>query len=244
VKQIFFVWVLILVVFLSGCGGSKILKDTAAEKKDADQANIGYLVHYDEIDRDGQSFQSRLFVTRDFLRMDDGPEAEDYLVFDYVRGIIYNVVAEDQSVKRIDKLTIEYQLDKPAWTIRTSSSRAVVPQMNTNTPAAEHHEFFLDGKSCFNVISVQAQMNEITTRLQAYREVLANSLAGQYQREGKFEDQCHQSIHVLDPLVRFKHGFPIREWSITGEQRFVQNIKRGVNIDSALFQIPEAYQQY
>lgn len=239
---------LIFVTALSACASQTKVPDGLSDQQRGQIAQAetfsGYLILYDEMDRDGLGFQSRALVTQRFIRFDHGPKSEDYLLFDYQTGQISSVVAEDETVMVMRSPRVAVQVVRPRWSVRTAPSRAVIPGMNTLSPDAEHHEYFLQGRSCLNVVSMAGELEEVVVRLRAYAVALGATLSEHYQPENRFIDECHQSIHVLSPALRFQHGFPIRVWSATGEQRFVQKISRGVEFDASLFTIPAGYRRY
>ena len=55
--------------------------------------------------------------------------------------------------------------------------------------------------------------------------------------------ECDEAINIFEPTKPLQYGFPFREWSSYGYQRFLVDYKKNIIFPEALFKLPDDYQR-
>lgn len=210
---------------------------------DAKPKGAGTVLTFTEKKRNETESLVRLIITDNFLRIDDGKDSNDYVLFHRKNKIIYNVVEDDKSVMVIRPKLKSYDAIKSIkWEINSQQSNAVMRSEKTSTNSVMHYEIRLDGKKCYNVVSIDNFLSDELNAIKEYRRSLANELYSNFRPEEG--ERCYEAINILDPLHHLQFGFPIREWSAYGYQRFLVNYNENIIFPESLFTVPKNYMQF
>jgi len=189
---------------------------------------------------DGHESTVRMIITKAYLRMDDGPEAEDYLLFDRRKKTIYNIVADEKSIMEIaveaSNIVPPYPI---SWRTESQSSNALMRTDNERAAKATYYLLSLNQQACYHVVAIDQGMEEALAAIREYRQVLANQLKSRYIRQAGQE--CYEAVNIFTPLNHLQQGFPIREWSTYGYQRFLVNYRQKIIFPKRLFALPDGY---
>ncbi|MDX1812734.1 MAG: hypothetical protein R3240_12335, partial [Gammaproteobacteria bacterium] len=107
---------------------------------------------------------------------------------------------------------------------------------------AQHHKMNLNNNACYDVVALKNILQKEAIALQEYYAVLGAELKRSYMPSE--ETACFDSVNILDPEKRYSFGFPYREWSAYGYQRFLLNYRERIIFPDSLFKIPENYHNY
>lgn len=233
---------IILVSLLLFACVSNIKKQAKPEGKMIKPANAGYMLMFTEMRPHEPEASVRMLITDKFLRMDEGPKSEDFILFNRQEKIIFNVVKEDKSILVIKPVDKKVEPPYPLrWIIESQTSQALMRSQNNNDAAATHHLYYLNDEPCYNLVTVNNELVETLDAMREYNQVLANELKSNYlAMEGQ---QCNEAINIFDPDIRLQYGFPLREWSVYGYQRFLVDFKKDIIFPQTLFDLPEDYKK-
>lgn len=229
---------------LSGCGINLLKTDGEQKKDNARLEFAGDLLNFSEIAEGQRETNVRMIITDGFLRIDDGPKSEDYVLFDRAAKIIYNVVAEEKNIMVIDSQDETHNIElSPAypilWNVESQTSHALMRSDDKNAASATHYRLKLNQKECYNLVAVDHGMEKPLAAIREFRSALANQLKKHYRaQEGQ---ECYEAINIFTPLNHLHQGFPIREWSVYGYQRFLIEHRRMIIFPERLFKLPENY---
>ncbi|MDH3326365.1 MAG: hypothetical protein OEM38_06585 [Gammaproteobacteria bacterium] len=206
----------------------------------------GDMLSFSEKIGDESETNSRMIVTEGYLRIDDGPKSVDFVLFDRANKVIYNVIAEEKSIMVIDSQDeahlLKLKSDFPIlWNVESQTSHALVKNDDQNSASATHYSLKLNQKECYNLVALDQGMDKPLAALREFRQALANQLMSQYKRQQGQE--CYEAVNVFTPLNHLHQGFPIREWSIYGYQRFLVDYRKMIIFPKRLFMLPEGYSQ-
>ena len=163
VKLIHFV-VLFFTVLLAGCDQS------------ANKGSENLMLMFADQEEDVEPFQTRILLTPDYIRFDEGEGAVDYLIFDRKQKTIYSVVQESKSITIVSAQAMDVKSP-----IELKLSHKLIDDMQ-DAPTMEgikpqHHVYMAGDKICFEVISVQGFLPAFATAMKEFNTVLANDSA-------------------------------------------------------------------
>lgn len=207
-------------------------------------ANItGWVLWFDEQRPGEPGGIMRMLVTQDFLRIDNGNEEEDYLLFNRRTGSLVNVVVDDETVFSLARTIDISNYNKPelSWEVKKDQSFAVTNRKGDKK--SEFYQYLVNGQECRSVVSVSDLLPEVVKAMREYHRVLANEL----YKGLKFQpadDYCYLAFNVFEPGKYLEAGFPVREWDKKGYQRFLKDYQSGIVLPEKLFVLPENYSKY
>jgi len=184
----------------------------------------------------------RMLITEDYLRVDNGDEADDFLLYDRQKKIIYNVVVEDETIMELNNSLPEGTIH-PELTWRIEQEKSYAQTSRRGEQKSEFRRYFINETACRSVVSISDLLPEVLDALREYRVALSGELSRglQYQPSDK---PCYLGINVLEPIRHLRPGFPVREWDDFGYQRFLKDYQTGIIMPARLFELPPSYNRY
>ena len=202
-------------------------------------AYSGDLLQFNET-RDAQESTPRMIITDNWLRIDEGKDTDDFVLYDRREKLIYNIVMEEKSILIMDTTASDVKADFPLnWKVKSEKSNMLMRTDDTTAARSVHYNFSLNGKSCYDTVALDKGMDAPLTAIKEYRQALANQLK-KYYKPAKGEN-CAEAIKILSPNIHLKQGFPVREWSNYGYQRFLVDYRQKIIFPERLFQLPEGF---
>jgi hypothetical protein len=201
------------------------------------------VVWFEEHEPGVAPYRTRMIVTDKFIRMDDGGDGDDFVLFDRQDRSVRSVSHENRSIFTIPYRSVTMSSPRVLETGARRESQDNAPPIGGVRPY--HVELTVNGKVCTNVVSAQGLLPEATKALREFHESLAGEHAANLEKtpEDMWSD-CMLANQVFFPTRHLEYGFPVREWDYRGFARALQNFETGVNLDESLFVIPEGYRDY
>ncbi|MEA1890840.1 MAG: hypothetical protein U9N50_13825 [Pseudomonadota bacterium] len=186
---------------------------------------------------------SRILLTKDFLRMDDGEDHGDFALLDRKTGSIYSVSHEDQRTLIIPLQPVLVASPKPLRHDIEELDAGGAPDVDGKKVSRFY--MFTNGTRCMEVYSVPGFYDDATHALAAF----ARTLAGQHAKTiAAIPDQvisdCDLANNIFEPDRYLSKGFPVRQKDYAGRTRSLVNVKEKVMIDSSMFDLPEGYERF
>lgn len=200
------------------------------------------VVHLDVTDVGSQQYRSRLIVTPEYLRFDDGNDGGDFLLYDRKKKTIYNTSAQDQTILviRNQKVKLPEQKD---WKHNVDSDNQKLPDVGGK--AVKHWVLLTNNLVCYDLYSAQGLLPDVTAALAEYRRVLATQQAEIYVNSlDRKRDVCDLANNIYLPDRYLKHGFPIRYRDKDGRGEELAGYKKSVDVKPELFKLPAGYKEY
>ncbi len=220
---------IIFFLFLLGCT-SQPVKQTNDLTKDGKPLHAGYLLMFTETRPQQKERNIRIIITDQFLRIDEGHQSENAVLFNRKSKTITQINPEQKLKTRAKNIKPAFPLH---WRIQSQPSHAIMRTQTNNNATAMHYLFYLNEEPCYNVVAIEDHLVEAVTALREYNQAMANKQKETYVFSE--DKQCRDAITVFDPDVRTQHGFPLREWSSFGYQRFLVDFKRDIVFPASLF---------
>lgn len=202
-------------------------------------ATAVYIVEHEP---DFEPVRTRMIVTPQFLRIDDGRDGGDFLLYHRGERTIYNVAASDTLIIVIAPQTVKAAPIPLEHRIEPDAAEA--PAVGGKT--VRHYRLLTNRDTCYDLYAADGLLPEVVTALREYRE----SLAGEHAQALAFtpkemQTPCDLANNIYAPARHLAHGFPIRMDESTGPDGArvrtteLLDYKQGFAADEALFRLPE-----
>jgi len=207
----------------------------------ADQVQAQLLV-YRVAESGAEPYISRLLVTPELLRMDQGQGDAGYILFERKARIIYSVNPDDETILIVNpsenSLAPPDDLKLSARQVEGES----IPLVAGQTP--QHWEFLANGQVCRHAIVLPGVMSGATEAYSEYLDLLA------YQQQTslaaipvEFQTPCDLAMHIYAAHSVLEKGLPLHEWDGEGRQQELVDFREGFSIPVESFQLPEGFRR-
>ena len=193
-------------------------------------------------DVDAQQYSSRLIVTPDFLRFDEGKDDSDFLLFDRKTKTIYNTSTQDETILVIHNQAVALP-NKSDWEHNVDTDNKKSPSVGGKT--VKHWVLLTNNVVCYDLYAAQDLLPEVTSALSEYRQVLATQQAEIYVSTlERKRDVCDLANNVYMPDRYLKHGFPVKYRDRDGRGEELVGYKEAVEVKPGLFKLPAGFKEY
>lgn len=191
-----------------------------------------------------EPYQTRLIVTKDFMRFDDGEGSVDFVLFDRKKNIIYSTNSDDKSVMSIAEKHNEV---KPPFELKHSVKNLGLlkdaPKIQGKTPV--HYQFITNDEICYEVVAVKGLLPGVVEAMKAFHKILeSDSKMTFHTIPADMHDACDMSMSTFAAARHLEYGFPIQEWTPDGTGRALIDFDDKFEADKKLFELPENYRQF
>lgn len=190
------------------------------------------------------SYPSRILVTDRYIRMDDGVDEGDYLIFDRKTRLISSVTHDDQTVFEIPPREVTQPEPMPLK-LRTEevAMKGDAPKVDGKLP--RHRELYVNDKLCYSVVAVPGLMEDAVQALRDFRQVLAGEHAHTLPRiPADMQEPCDLALNTFHPQWQLEFGLPLQEWDGEGNRQILMDYKQGLKVDEKLFTLPQGFSHY
>lgn len=233
------VWLLGSLILLHAC--------ERASSPPADAGSGTLMLLYQEQEPGIDVYRTRIIVTPEFVRMDEGVLESDFTLFDRGAGVIYSVSHENRTV-----LSIQPSADTSGKAVESPLSLELSVRKNLDAQAPEvageqpvHYSLLVNGVTCKELMVVPSLHPRAVHALREFRRVLAQvhkqNLAN---TPPEMQDPCFLAHDVFQPGRSLAYGLPIREWDAAGRKRALVDYQGNYATSPELFDLPEGYRQH
>ncbi len=185
----------------------------------------------------------RMLVTERYIRIDDNPNALDFVLYDHAENRVYSVLSENQQIFVVDPVG-SYMLAPKDLVLREQYFE------DRNMPAiagvpTRYFQFFANGQLCYHVVAADGFMPEVAGMLLEYQKLLATQQ--QEIRDAtpvELQTPCSLANYLYAPETYMSKGFPVQQWDATGYRRSLENVEVDYHISSDLFSLPDSYRYF
>jgi len=225
----------LILIFLLAAPGSRAATPARATLD-------GILLLYREREPGTESYPVRILVVPEYLRIDEGHDQDDYLLFDRAAGTIYSVNHESR--------TILYMKPAPVAEVKTGIPEvhlgiehiadADAPAIAGRVP--EILRFTANGETCLEAAVVPGLLQPAVAALMEYGRTLAGRQRADLEiTPEEFRTPCYLSRYIVAPVRHLEKGLPVREWNSEGYWRELTDFHNDVKLDPSLFVLPQDY---
>lgn len=228
----------IMLVLAHGCG-----KNPDATEGTGQSSGGAVTILFVEKEAGIDPYRTRVLVTPQYLRMDDGLDGGDYILYDRSTREVAAVSHMNRSVLRIYHHEVDIAPPMQLSYEESSETDPDAPTVSGEIPV--HHVFSTNGEVCFEVMAVPGLLEDARQAMAEYLQTLASEQA---MNLGKtpvdMQTPCMLSNMVFTPTRHLAHGFPIQEWDSEGYSRTLLDYRELEDPDPFLFVIPEEYRSF
>lgn len=185
-------------------------------------------------------YQTRMLVTADYLRSDDGGDDGDYLLFDRRAGTLYTVSHGRAAVLvvRADSLPADAG-PRPEVQVDVETDPAA-PAIGGR--AVEEIRLHSGGELCMRATVVPGLLPDAVAALREMRARLAaRQYRDLYKTPEEFRTPCFLANYVYETDRALAAGLPIQEAVSGGVQRMLQDYRTEQTLSAPLFELPAGY---
>lgn len=187
-----------------------------------------------------EPYRTRMLVTRDWLRIDDGNDGGDFVLYDRRRRSIASVSHANRSVLRIHHHAVEIEPPVALEHAEQALPDPQAPEVGGVKPV--HYRFITNGQVCKEVMAAPGLLEQARAALAEYRQTLAGEQAlNLHKTPAEMQTPCMLAELIFLPARHLAHGFPIQEWDPQGRSRSLVSYREGVSVDARLFEVPADY---
>lgn len=225
--------ILLMMAVLSAC----------AQKEHGDT-----LVLFVEQEDGVEPYQTRMIITKDFVRIDDGEGDQDFVLFDRKNNVVHSVTSSEKTIMAIhEKKLKQGQKFEPPFKLTHASKE--MPAMK-DVPAiegekAKHYQLITNDTVCYDVISVKGLMPHVVKALTEFHKHMATDSYVTFKNlPADMHDACDMTATTFKPGRQFEFGFPIQEWGKRNYSRSLIDYNVNFKVEPNLFKLPEGYKRY
>jgi hypothetical protein len=227
-----------LYVWLLASGMACLLSTVSAESAQV-QAT---LLMWEEQEAGIAPYPSRMLVTVDFLRSDDGNDDGDFILFDRQTRRIYSVSHGQRSVLLIEASPPPEMAPMQSQLQESLQSDPEAPTIAGQS--ASHFQLSSGDQVCLQATVVPGLMPEVVAALREMQAVLA---ARQYRDLDKtpenYRTPCFLANYIYAIDRHLQAGFPILELRQDGWQRTLLDFQSAQPVAAELFSVPKGYSE-
>lgn len=189
-----------------------------------------------------EPYATRMLINENYVRMDDGVDASDYVLFDRQLQTIYSVSHGNRTILVVHSKPVE---GEPPMELVMDAHKSEHPE-SPDVAGVQPVEYALtvNDKACSRVMSVPDFLPEGVEALREFQRTLAGQHAENLPKTPvEMLDPCFVAYQVFAPVRHLQYGFPIQQWDANGTSRALVDYKRGLSVDPGLFTLPEDYRR-
>ncbi len=198
-------------------------------------------LYYNEQDEGGEAFRTRMIVTAQWLRIDEGEGNGDFLLYDRREKTIYSVNTADSRILVLPKhavdivspVKLEHGVERGAEALPAVGSMAVA-----------HYRLSTNRKPCYEVFAADGLLPDAVQALREYRTALAGQQApalASMPRE--LQTPCDLANNIFAPTRYLDYGLPVRLTETGVRTSELMDYTVDFKAEAALFELPANYRR-
>jgi hypothetical protein len=196
---------------------------------------------YEEVEKGAGAQIMRYIINDQFMRIDNGNDNADFILFDLKKKNIYSVNHEDQTILKIEnKAWSQPQFGFKVSTQLTKMKAA--PKIQNKDVYAYYVK--AGDKTCTEVFLIKDSFMDEMNVLYQYQQVLSGQQVSTLKNTPV---EMHTPCFLVDQVYHagdyFKLGLPVQISYSRDYVKFLKNYK-SMKFDSVIFKLPESYSEY
>ena len=206
------------------------------------------LVLFMEQENSIEPFQTRMIISKNFLRIDDGEGSNSFVLYDNDKKVVYSTIPDEARVMAIhEKKLKKGEVFEPPFPLTHSVKE--MPKMKDapeiDGEVAKHYQLITNDNVCYDVVAIKNLMPHVVKRLtEFYKHMATDSIVTFNNMPADLHDACDMTTTTFKPARQFEFGFPIQEWGKRNYSRSLIDYDENYKADPKLFVLPEGYQHY
>ncbi len=206
------------------------------------------LVLFMEQENGVEPYQTRMIITKKFVRIDDGKDSDSFVLYDRTKKIVYSTIPEEGRVMAIHekKLKKGQVFEAPFPLIHSVKEMPEMKDAPTiDGETAKHYQLITNDKVCYDVVAIKGLMPHVVKALTEFHEHMATDSRVTFNNmPADLHEACDMTSTTFKPARQFEFGFPIQEWGKKNDSRSLVDYDVNYKADPKLFVLPKDYQHY
>ena len=206
------------------------------------------LVLFMEQESGVEPFQTRMIITKNFLRIDDGKDSNSFVLFDRNKKVVYSTIPDEERIMSVhEKKLKKGQVFEPPFPLTHSVKE--MPEMKDAPEiageSAKHYQLLTNDEACYDVVAIKGLMPHVVKALtEFYKHMATDSMATFNNMPADLHDACDMTLTTFKPTRQFEFGFPIQEFGKRNYSRSLVDYDVNFKADPNLFMLPKGYHNY
>lgn len=184
-------------------------------------------------------YVSRVLVTPEFVRMDEGEGAVDFTLYDREQDVMYNVSGGDRSILVMNPPIADFQLPEDLQLDERVTSDEQAPKIAGL--ATQHVSLLANGEVCREMVTVPGLLPEALEGLRDFQALLGRiQYATRHTIPADMQTSCDLAENIYAPLRGLSHGMPIQDRSAVSSRSLVDFVP-AYQVEAGAFMLPEDY---
>jgi hypothetical protein len=203
-----------------------------------------YVLTFQEKDMGMQEFTTtRMIVTTRYLRIDDGVDDNNFVLFDRESRKVYSVSQDQRTILRIDPAPVT--LEPPTTFTHTTEALELTDSPAVAGQPVKGYRLLTNGEVCYELAVVEEILDGPRAALREYETALSGEHAAvTAYTPPDLQSDCSLANYVFLPGRELEHGFPIRMQDATGRVRILTNYQAGYEPTPGVFDLPKGYREF
>lgn len=206
--------------------------------------NYAYKITFMEQEQFVEPYPTRVIVTPEFVRFDDGKGSEDFILFDRKMSVIHSVNSDEESVMSVHKKDSKAESPiKLNLTEKDLGEMKDAPEISGEKP--RHYQLLVNDKVCNDVIAVKGLLPAAVKALNEFSILMASdSKMTLSSTPADMLNACDLAQDTFAPSRVLKFGFPVQTMGRRDYARTLVDFDEKYILDKKLFELPEKYKRY
>ena len=204
-------------------------------------AQAGTVLWYTEQEAGTSPYKVRYFVSKDFMRSDDGDDRGDFVLYDRRSKKIFSVVHDERRVLQIDgegvvpavpdalDMSVDKRVDEDAPMV--AGIRPVTLQLMAGN------------QRCYMATVLPGLLTDVREAFLEFNRALAVQQFRSLEiTPVEFRTPCFLLRYVYATDFSLVHGLPLFDLDESGDRRVLLDYEEDVTLDAGLFALPVGYQ--
>jgi len=203
-----------------------------------------YVLTFQEKDMGMQEYTTtRMIVTPRYLRIDEGVDDNNFVLFDRESRQTYSVSQDQRTILRVDPVPVA--LAPPEKFAHTLEDLPLEGSPTVGGQPVRGFRLLTNGEVCYEVAVVEGILDFPRAALREYEQALAGEHAAVAElTPPDLQDACDLANYVFLPGRELEQGFPIRMKDATGRVRVLTNYEAGYQPEAGVFDLPKGYREF
>ena len=207
-------------------------------------AQQGTLLLFSEYEKEVEPYRTRVIVTEDYMRFDDGEGAPDFILFDRKAGVIFSINSDDRTIMSLRgkslKVVPPFELKQDARRVDDMQDAPAIAGVKP-----QHYVLTTNQRHCHDVVAVPGLLPDVLAATRAFNAIVASNNAATLQfLPADQQEPCELSRSIFAFNRHLEFGFPVREWDNRGRGRVLLDFRENVEVDRGLCVLPEGYKRF
>jgi len=196
---------------------------------------------YEEIEQGVGAQTMRYIVNENYLRIDNGEDNADFILFDRQKKIIHSINHEDRTILKIENK----QWIAPGFDFKVK----ILQDIMHDAPKISNKQVFsyivkADDTVCTQVSLIKDMYAKDMQVFYQYQQVLSGQQVATLKNT---PEELHTPCFLIDQIYHsgnyYKQGLPVHISYSRGYEKFLKDYKES-EIEAGLFVKPEGYSEY